>query len=164
MQLVTPDLGLAIWTGLAFLILLVLLRVFAWRPILDAVNKREENIRLALESAAEAKKEMESLKASNEELLKEAHQERDNILKQARELQDKMLSEAKSKAKAEADKIVSAARESIVMEKAAAITELKNQVATLSIDIAEKIVKEQLSDSDKQKTLANNLAAEVSLN
>lgn len=164
MELVTPDLGLALWTSVAFIILLVLLRAFAWGPILKAVNDREKSIQSALEAAEEAKNEMQALKASNDELLKQANIERDQILKQARELQEKILSDAKNKAKEEADKIITNARESIMMEKQAAITELKNQVATLSIDIAEKIVREQLSSSDKQKTLADNLAAEVSLN
>ena len=164
MELVTPDLGLALWTSVAFIILLVLLRAFAWGPILKAVNDREKSIQSALEAAEEAKNEMQALKASNDELLKQANIERDQIRKQARELQEKILSDAKNKAKEEADKIITNARESIMMEKQAAITELKNQVATLSIDIAEKIVREQLSSSDKQKTLADNLAAEVSLN
>ncbi|MGB0165852.1 MAG: F0F1 ATP synthase subunit B [Luteibaculum sp.] len=164
MNLVTPDIGLALWTGLAFLILLVLLRVFAWRPILDAVRQREESISSALSAAEEAKKEMAALKASNDELLKEAHEERAKILKQAKELHDKTVSEAKNKAQMEATKIMADAKEAIALEKAAAMTELKNHIATISIDIAEKILRDQLGDTEKQKTLAKNLAEEVSLN
>ncbi len=164
MELVTPEIGLALWTAVAFIILLVLLRVFAWRPILDAVNEREKSISEALSAADNAKKEMEQLQASNESLLKEAHAEHDKILKQAKELHDKLVGEAKTKARTEADKIFADAKEAITLEKAAAMTELKNHIATLSIEIAEKIVREQLSDSDKQKTLAENLAGEVSLN
>ncbi|TXC85287.1 F0F1 ATP synthase subunit B [Luteibaculum oceani] len=164
MELVTPELGLSIWTAVAFIILLVILRVFAWKPILEAVNAREESISSALAAAEEAKKEMASLKASNEELLREANEERQKIITQAKALQDKMITEAKDKAKSEAEKIVADAKESITMEKAAAMTELKNHIASLSIEIAEKIVREQLSSSDKQKALAENLASEVTLN
>lgn len=164
MELVTPEIGLALWTAVAFIILLVLLRVFAWRPILDAVNEREKSISDALSAADKAKHEMEQLQANNEELLKAAHEEHDKILKQAKELHDKLVGDAKEKAKAEADKITAQAKESITMEKAAAMTELKNHIASLSIEIAEKIVREQLSNNDKQKALAENLAGEVSLN
>ena len=164
MELVTPELGLSIWTAVAFIILLVILRVFAWKPILEAVKSREESISSALLAAEEAKKEMASLKASNEELLKEANEERQKIISKAKELQDKMVSDAKGKAKSEADKIIADAKEAITLEKAAAMTELKNHIATLSIEIAEKIVREQLSSSDKQKALAENLASEVTLN
>lgn len=164
MELVTPGIGLIFWTTLTFIILLVLLRKFAWKPILSAVNTREESISNALNAAEEAKKEMQNLQASNEKLLIEAREERDAMLKEAREMKTQMVEEAKNVAKVEADKMITSAKEVIANEKKAALTELKNQVATLSIEIAEKVVKEQLSSDDKQKQLVDGLVAEVSLN
>ena len=162
--MVEPAIGLIFWTSLVFVVLLVLLKVFAWKPILSAVNKREQSIREALESAELAKEEIARLTADNKELLKEAHIERDNILKRAKEVEAGIIAEAKNIAKVQADKLVEQAREVIQTEKQAAVTELKNQVAVLSIEIAEKIVREQLSDAVKQKALATSLAEEVVLN
>jgi F-type H+-transporting ATPase subunit b len=164
MELVTPGLGLIIWTTLVFLILLVLLRKFAWKPIMAAVVAREKSIESALNAAEQAKTEIAALTANNEQLLKEARAERDEILRIARDTKDQILATAKGKAKEEADRIISAARESIQNEKMAAITELKNQVAALSIEIAEKVLRHELSTDDKQKALAENLVKEVSLN
>ena len=164
MELVTPDLGLAVWTTLAFLILLVLLRKFAWGPILGAVKDREESIEKALSAAEEAKKEMAALHASNEALLKEAREERDKLLAEARDTKDQIVAEAKTSAKAEAEKIMKQANEAIELEKKAALTEIKNQVAVLSLEIAEKVVKDQLSSDDKQKALVDKLIDEVKLN
>lgn len=162
--MITPAIGLIFWTALVFVVLLVLLKAFAWKPILGAVNKREESIREALASAERAKDEMAKLTATNENLLKEAYAERDNILTKAKEVEAQIVGEAKNKAKEQADKLVEQARAVIETEKQAAVAELKNQVAVLSIEIAEKIVREQLSDADKQKSLANTLAQEVVLN
>jgi len=164
MELVTPDLGLAIWTTIAFLILLVLLRLFAWKPILGAVKEREESIEKSLRSADEAKKEMAALQASNEALLKEARQERDNLLAEARDTKDQMIAEAKGKAKEEAEKIMAQTREVIETEKKAALTEIKNQVATLSLEIAERVIKEELSSDKKQQELVSKLIDEVKMN
>ena len=164
MELVTPDLGLAIWTTIAFLILLVLLRLFAWKPILGAVKEREESIEKSLRSADEAKKEMAALQASNEALLKEARQERDNLLAEARDTKDQMIAEAKGKAKEEAEKIMAQTRDVIETEKKAALTEIKNQVATLSLEIAERVIKEELSSDKKQQELVSKLIDEVKMN
>jgi F-type H+-transporting ATPase subunit b len=164
MELVTPGLGLIIWTTLVFLILLVLLRKFAWKPIMVAVKTRETDIENALNSAKEAKEEIAALTATNEELLKEARAERDEILRIARDTKDQIVSEAKSKAKEEGSRLILAAKETIQNEKLAAITELKNQVATLSIEIAEKVIRHELSSSEQQKALAESLVKEVSLN
>lgn len=164
MELVTPDLGLAIWTTIAFLILLVLLRLFAWKPILGAVKEREESIEKSLRSADEAKKEMAALQASNEALLKEARQERDNLLAEARDTKDQMIAEAKVKAKEEAEKIMTQTREVIETEKKAALTEIKNQVATLSLEIAERVIKTELSSDKKQQELVSKLIDEVKMN
>tara|TARA_R110001592_G_scaffold102109_2_gene288468 strand:- start:9246 stop:9746 length:501 start_codon:yes stop_codon:yes gene_type:complete len=156
--------GLFFWQTILFVILLFLLRKYAWKPILNAVNDREESIKSALDAAEEAKREMANLKSDNEELLNKARAERDIMLKEARDVKDKIITEAKAIANAEGDKIIAAAKESINLEKLAAITELKNQVATLSIEIAEKILKEELSSADKQKTIIDNVVKDIHLN
>jgi F-type H+-transporting ATPase subunit b len=158
------SIGLFFWQTVLFVGLIFLLRKFAWKPILNAVNEREEKIQGALKAAEEAEKKMQALNNQSEALLKQAREERDQILKEAREAREAMISEAKGKASAEADKIIAQARETINNEKMAAITELKNQVAVLSIEIAEKILKEQLSGDDKQKAMVDNLLKEVNLN
>lgn len=164
MELVKPAIGLIFWMTLTFVIVLFLLKKFAWKPILSIIKEREQSIAQALESAEQAKREMKNLKAGNEKLLQEARLERDKILKEATEIRETMLNEAKTKAKQEAEKIISSARETINNEKNAAIAELKNQVASLSIDIAEKILKSELSNEDKQKALVSNLLQDVKLN
>lgn len=164
MELVTPAFGLVFWMSITFLTVLFLLKKFAWKPILNMIKEREESIEKALSSAEKAKHEMASLKSSNEKILSDARLERDVILKEARELREGMINEAKGKATVEADKIVSAARETINNEKMAAITELKNQVATLSIEIAEKVLRQQLASDEKQKAYVKQLLDEVKLN
>lgn len=162
--LVTPGVGLIFWTSIVFILLLVLLGKFAWKPILSAIKEREQGIETALKSAEAAKKEMENLKAGNEKILNEARSERDALLKEARDTKESIIAEAKTKATKEADRILATAREQIVAEKNAAIADLKAQVATLSIDIAEKILKSELSSDEKQKSLVNNLMKDVNLN
>lgn len=162
--LVTPELGLIVWTTLVFCILFFLLAKFAWRPILKAVKDREASIEEALNAAENAKEEMATMKADNEKLLNEARLERDEMLKEARETKDNIVAEAKNTAKQEADKIIVAARESIQHEKMAAIAELKSQVAHLSIEIAERILKDELSSDDKQKTIIDNVVKDINLN
>lgn len=164
MGLVTPSLGLVFWTTLAFLIVLFLLKKFAWKPILESLKERENTIADALKSAENAKHEMAQLKASNEELLRKARDERDALMKEARDARDLIVAEAKTKATQEADRILAAARENIKNEKMAAVSELKNQVAVLSIEIAEKILRNELSKDEKQKSLVNNLVEEINLN
>ncbi|MDF1673755.1 MAG: F0F1 ATP synthase subunit B [Vicingaceae bacterium] len=156
--------GLFFWQTILFVVLLFLLRKFAWKPILNAVNEREDSIKSALDSAEDAKREMAKLKSTNEDLLNEARGERDAMLKDARDMKDKIVAEAKVTANEQADRIVAEARESIQHEKMAAITELKNQVAILSIEIAEKILKEELSSADKQKTIIDNVVKDINLN
>ena len=157
------SIGLFVWQTVLFLALLFLLRKYAWKPILSAVEEREEGIKSALDAADNAKKEMEALNADNERILLEAKAERDAILKEAREIKDGIIAEAKAQATVEADKVMSSAREQINNEKMAAITELKNQVADLSIDIAEKILKSELKDDSKQKEIVNNALKEAAL-
>ncbi|MCD6067273.1 MAG: synthase subunit [Bacteroidetes bacterium] len=164
MELVTPALGLVFWMLVTFAIIFLLLKKFAWKPILKMIKAREDSIDGAIKAAEKAREEMKELQAGNERILAEARAERETMMKEARDMKDAIISEAKTKAKTEADRLVAQARETINNEKLAAITELKNQVATLSIDIAEKILKETLSSDEKQKTLVNNLMKEVTLN
>jgi F-type H+-transporting ATPase subunit b len=163
LNLLTPAIGLTFWTSVVFIILLFLLTKFAWKPILKMVNEREEKIESALKSAEEAEKRMQALNAQNEELLKSARAERDVILKEARETREQVILEAKTKAKEEAERVMQSAREAIQNEKLAAIAELKNQVAILSIEVAERIIRQELASDDKQRQLANNLVEEVSI-
>ena len=157
------SIGLFFWQTVIFIFLILLLKKFAWKPILDAVNEREEGIKNALLSAEKAKEEMASLQSDNEETLKKARSERDSLLKEAREIKQQLIDEAKSEAKSEAKKIISQAQETIQNEKNAAIVDLKNQVAGLSIDIAEKVLKEKLSDDKTQMKLVKDLVKEVTL-
>jgi F-type H+-transporting ATPase subunit b len=164
MDLVTPGIGLVFWTSVVFVILILLLSKFAWKPILSAIKEREENIDKALKSADRARSEIKDLQNANERLLNEARSERDSMLKEAREIKEKMISEAKDKANSEAERILSSARETINNEKNAAVAEIKAQVATLSVEIAEKILRSELTAESKQKALANNLLEEAKLN
>jgi F-type H+-transporting ATPase subunit b len=164
MDLVTPELGLIFWTSLSFLILLFILGKFAWKPILNAVNDRENSIKDALQEAEKARLEMQNLKSDNEKILKEARAERDAMIKDAREIKDSMISEAKEEAKAQGTKLIEQAKTTIQNEKLAAITELKNQVADLSIDIAEKVMKSELSNKDKQVELVEKMLGDIELN
>jgi F-type H+-transporting ATPase subunit b len=164
MELVQPSIGLIFWMSVSFLIILFLLKKFAWKPILTMIKERENSIEQALESAERAKEEMKALQSSNERILAEARSERDAMLKEAREIREKMIVDAKGLANKEGERMLASARENIQNEKMAAITELKNQVATLSIEIAEKILKSELSSDEKQKSLVNTLLKDVNLN
>ena len=164
MDLITPDLGLLFWTGLVFCILLFILTKFIWKPILTAVNTREQKITEALELAEKTKAEMKTMHAENQNLLKEARAERDAIVKDAKETATKMVEDAKKSAKLEAEKIAEAARLTVAAERNAAIADLKNQVATFSIEIAEKIVRADLASDEKQKALAEKMAGDINLN
>ena len=164
MDLITPDLGLMFWTGLVFLLLMFVLTKFVWKPILAAVNSREQSITASLELAEKTMNEMKALQAQNEDLLKEARAERDSIVKDAREIATKMVDDSKNTAKVEAEKIINSAREAVNNEKTAALAEIKTQIAILSIEIAEKVVKGELSSADKQKELSEKLAADFNLN
>jgi len=164
MELITPDLGLIIWTSIVFVLLLLLLAKFAWKPMLKAVNDREAKISESLELAEKTKAEMKAMQSQNENLLKEARAERDAIVRDAKEVATKMVEDSKNAAKIEAEKVMVSAREVINSEKTAAISELKNQVASFSLEIAEKLVRQDLSSNDNQKALAEKLAAEVKMN
>lgn len=164
MDLVTPAIGLVFWTTLVFIILLIILRKVAWKPILTAVEEREANITNALRSAEMAKEEMLALKADNDRILREARIERDGILKDAREMKEAIMKEAREKSAEQSEKMLADAHEAIHNQKMAAITELKNQVATLSIEIAEKVLRKELESKEKQQSLVDSLLKEIGNN
>jgi len=156
--------GLFFWQSLLFIALILLLKKFAWGPILTAVEEREDGIKDALEAAEKAKAEMQVLNADNERVLAEARIERDALLKEAREIKEGIVNDAKELANTEADKILTTAKDQINNEKMKAMTELKNTVATLSIDIAEKVLRSELTDKKKQEDLVANTLKETELN
>jgi len=164
MDLITPEFGLVFWTLITFLVLVFILRKFAWKPILGAVSEREEGIKDALASAEKARQEMENLQADNERVLKEARAEREAMLKEARELKNKMIDDAKVEAQQEANKLVAQAQAAIEAEKKAAVADLKSQVAEISISIAEKVLKDELSNKSKQEKLVESMLEDTSLN
>lgn len=164
MDLITPEFGLVFWTLITFLVLLFILRKFAWKPILGAVSDREEGIKNALASAENARKEMENLQADNERILQEARAEREAMLKDAREIREQTIAKAETEAQEKASKIIEKAQVAIESEKKAAMAELKSHVAGLSIDIAEKVVRGELSNKDKQLKLVEDMLGETKLN
>jgi F-type H+-transporting ATPase subunit b len=158
------EFGLFFWQILIFVGLILLLKKFAWKPILDAVNEREEGIKNALESAENARKEMQDLQADNQRILNEARAERDAMLKEAREMKEKMVADAKSEAQAQGLKMIEQAKAAIDSEKNAAMAELKLQVFSLSLSIAEKLLKDELSNTEAQTKLVEKLLGDVKLN
>lgn len=164
MELVTPEIGLVFWTTVSFLILLFILGKFAWKPILGAINEREIFIESALSQAEAAKEEMARLTSENDALLKEARIERDNILREAKKMKDQIVSDAKETANKEGARMIEKARVEIDNQTAIALALVKDQVATLSIDIAEKILQKQFEDKGKQDALVADLLKEVKLN
>lgn len=164
MELVSPGIGLIFWMTLSFGIVLFILKKFAWKPILKSLRDREDTIDEALNTANKTREEMKQLQFSNEALLKQAKEERDGILSDARKIKESIIEESKSKANEEANRIIEGAKESIQNEKMAAITDLKNQLAVLSIEIAEKILKEELSEAKKQKEYVQKLIDDVNFN
>jgi F-type H+-transporting ATPase subunit b len=156
--------GLFILQTVLFVCLVLLLKKFAWKPILDAVNEREEGIRNALLSAENAKKEMLNLQSSNEKLVAEARAERDAMMKEAREIKEKMINDAKSEAQLQGEKMIAQAKAAIESEKNAAMAELKNQVSTLSLEIAEKVLRDELSNKESQTKLVEKMLGDAKLN
>jgi F-type H+-transporting ATPase subunit b len=156
--------GLFFWQTIIFIGLILLLKKFAWKPILDAVNEREEGIKNALLSAENAKKEMANLQSDNQRILQEARIERDNMLKDAREIKEKMISEAKNEAQAQGLKMIEQAKAAIESEKNAAMADLKLQVSTLSLNIAEKLLKDELANKEAQTKLVEKMLGEAKLN
>jgi len=164
MGIIEPGIGLLFWMTLTFVILLFLLGKFAWKPIVNAVNDRETSIVDALNQAKLAKKEMEDLKADNERILREAKIERDGILKEAREIKERIVAEAKDLAKSEGEKMIEAAKQTITSEKNAAMADIKSQIGTLSVNIAESILKQKLDNSEAQNELVQNYLNKSNLN
>jgi F-type H+-transporting ATPase subunit b len=164
MELITPNPGLLFWMILCFLIVWAILRKYAWKPILTALKNREKSIENALNSAEKVKAEMEKLQADNLKLLAAARMERDQLLKDARQMKEKMIEDAKGQAQIEAKKLVDTARESINNEKKAALREIKDLVATLSLQVAEKIMKDKLSGQSNQSEYIDKLLKDVKLN
>jgi len=155
MPLISPDAGLIIWMTLSFLILLVLLRVFAWKPVLKMLRDREEKINAALNEANLAREQMKQLTADNERLLLEAKDERDAILNEARKVSQKMYDDAKTKAQEEGQRIIAAAKEDILIEKQKAIAEIRNTIAEISLEIAEKVIENEFADKQKHQQYIN---------
>jgi F-type H+-transporting ATPase subunit b len=162
--LLSVSVGTVFWASISFIAVLVILKKMAWGPILQTLEEREQGIANALKQAELAKEEMASLKSGNEQLLKEAREERDRILKDAKEIGDKMRAEAKERAAQDGAAILANAQREIETQKKAAIQELKNQVASLSIQIAEQLVKDKLSDAEKQNALNSKLIEELKAN
>jgi F-type H+-transporting ATPase subunit b len=164
MNLLLPHTGTVIWMLIAFITTFLLLKKFAWKPILNAIKQREESIEGALLAADETKNEMAKLKADNEKIIAEAKGARDLIIKEARELKESIINNAKHQAVDEAEKIIDAAKASIRSEKESALKEIKEQVAILSVNIAEKLLLEKLADSPAQKELIDKLMKNVKPN
>ena len=164
MDLLLPHLGLIFWTLLAFIIVLVILKKFAWKPIISSLNEREANIANSISMAERVKLEMAQLKNDNELLLVQAREERATLLKEAKELKDRMINDAKEEAKVAAAKIIEDAHVSINHQKMAAITDMKNQVGKLVIEVSEKILRRELSNKLEQETYISKLADEATFN
>jgi F-type H+-transporting ATPase subunit b len=162
--LLSPSVGTMVWASLAFIIVLILLKRLAWGPILSGLKEREESISRSLGEAEKARQEIAGLKSDNEKLLQEARNERDAILREAREMKDQIVAEARDQAKNDAEKLIAAAREAVNNEKLAAMAELKIHVASLSLDIAERVVRQSLSNDQNQKELVEKLLQETKLN
>jgi F-type H+-transporting ATPase subunit b len=164
MELLTPSFGLIFWTLLAFIIVFFILKKFAWKPILKALNDREKGISDSLETADRVRAEMSQLKSENEELLAQAREERAAMLKEARDIKDRIVNDAKEQAKTEASKIMAETQQAIEQQKMAAMTDVKNQIGTMVIEVAEKILRKELGNKEAQEAHIKDLVDEVKLN
>ena len=164
MSLLTPHLGFFVWTLVAFIIVFLLLKKFAWKPILQSLNDRESNIANSIAAAEKVKAEMAQMQNENEALLSKAREERAQLLKEARETKDRIINEAKEQAKVEAGKIVAEAQTAINAQKMAALTEVKNQVGKLVLEVSEKVLRKELGGKDAQEAHIKGLIDEVKLN
>jgi len=164
MELLTPGTGLIVWQTFVFLLLVFLLGKLAWKPILSSLKEREHSIQEALDTAEKARLELSKLKSDNESLLKQAREERDKLLREAREASNRLKDEAQAEAKRAADKIIDDARTTIAIEKQAALKEIKIQVATFSLEVAEKLLKEKLSNDKAQKELVQKYVNDIKVN
>lgn len=164
MSLINPGFGLVIWMTIAFGVVLFVLAKYAWKPIMAALKEREETIEDSLQAAAKARADMQDLKLDNEKLLKDAKEERDALMRAARIIKENIIEEAKEKANSEASIILESAKTRIQHEKNAAVVEIKNLIAQYAIEIAEKVLRDELKDKDKQMAYINKLLKETSLN
>ncbi len=164
MELLTPAIGLLFWMVLVFGILVFALKKFAWKPILSALKEREDSIESALKMAEDTRAEMAKLKADNDKILAEARAERDKVIREAKNAADNLVSEAKERAIVESNKIIADARESIQQEKAALVAQMKKDMVSFSIEIAEKVIRKELADIKSQEALVSNLISEAKLN
>ncbi|MBS1589068.1 MAG: F0F1 ATP synthase subunit B [Bacteroidetes bacterium] len=164
MELLTPELGLFVWTLVAFLVVFFILRKFAWGPILKSLSERETGIAESIAAADRVRKEMAQMQNENEKLMMQAREERSAMLKEAKDTRDKIVSEAKDAAKAEANKIIADAQQQIQHQKMAALTEVKNEIGNLAVAVAEKVLRRQLAGEGAQNDYASILAEEVNLN
>jgi F-type H+-transporting ATPase subunit b len=164
MGILLPELGLFVWTALAFLIVLFILKKYAWKPILNTLNEREQSIADSIAAADKIKAEMNNMKSEHEQLLVQAREERSQILREAKEAKDKIVGEAKAQATEEANRILAESRVQIQNEKMAALTAIKNDVGNLVIEVSEKVLRKELGDKKAQETYINTLANEIKLN
>lgn len=164
MDLLLPPLGLIVWTLLAFIIVLLILKKFAWKPILQSLKDRETKIAESLATAEKARAEMAQLQSENEALLAKAREERALLLKEAREMRDKMINDAKEQAKTEGSRMIADAQQAIQQQKMAALTDVKNQIGNLVIEVAEKVLRRELSNKQEQEGYIKQLANEIKLN
>lgn len=164
MQVLVPQFGYFLWSLIIFLIFFFLLKKFAWKPILKGLKDREDSIASSLEAAEKAREEMQNLQAENEKILHEARAERESVLKEAREMKEEIVSKARTEAQEEATRMIEKAREEIQAQKMAAITDIKNQVGQLSLEIAEKVLRKELADKDAQQNYVDGMVAELNLN
>jgi F-type H+-transporting ATPase subunit b len=164
MELLTPDFGLFFWTLLAFLTVFFILRKFAWKPIISSLGEREKGIADSIATAERVKGEMSQLKSENEKLLAQAREERSQMLKEAKEMKDRIIGEAKEQAKTEANKIIIDAQAQIIQQKNAALTEVKNEIGSLALNVAEKILRKQLNSAEGQESYMKMLAEDIKLN
>ena len=162
--LLSPAFGTVVWASISFLVVLFLLKKMAWGPILQGLKDREEEIQGALDSAKEARAEIENLQSDNERLLQEARAERDGMLRDARDMADKLVADAKQTAKDEGERMIEQAKQAIDGERAAAVAELKAEVANLSLEIAEQLVRKELSDDGAQQDLIGRMISDSKLN
>ncbi len=164
MGLISPDIGTIFWMVLSFGIVFFILRKFAWGPIMNGIHAREKSIEEALQSAELARQEMAELKADHDKIMIEARAERDTLINEARKIKEEMIEAAKSEAEKEGDKLVEKARKQIESEKASAIGEIRTQISTLSIDIAEKILRVELADQGKEQAMIDEMLKDLKLN
>ncbi|MBP6623846.1 MAG: F0F1 ATP synthase subunit B [Chitinophagaceae bacterium] len=164
MDLLTPSFGLFFWTLIAFLTVIFLLKKFAWKPILDALHERESSIADSIASAEKVKAEMNNMKSEHETLLNQAREERSLLLKEAKDAKEKIINDAKDAAKEEANKIMAETRQQIEFQKNAAMIDVKNQIGGLVIEVAEKVLRKEMSNKSEQEAYISKLAGEIKLN